>query len=131
MSSLTIDLMGDCPLTEAEIQARTQDEVNAVWPEWKRERAVRWALVGNMTELLALNTFFDGVSVEVDASRGDSTLLSDTLAVEAAESVLAQPLAEDDSDAEIRAAATAAVASARSDAVALAQQRKAAKDVKE
>lgn len=89
--SLTIDLMGDCPLTEAEIQARAQDMLAVEWPSWRRERALRLATGGDVSEREALDAAITTLSVEVDLSRDNSALLAAALAVEAAQTRLALP----------------------------------------
>lgn len=86
MSALTVDLMGSTPMDEATIQARAQDIIASVWPQWKRERALR---LGDVT---ALNAYMDEIAAEVDLARSNSALLTDALAVEAATARLALPV---------------------------------------
>ena len=91
MSALTVDLMGSTPMDEATIQARAQDIIASVWPQWKRERALRLAATGDAEQLDALNAFMAEMSAEVDLARDNSALLAAALAGEAAQTRRALP----------------------------------------
>lgn len=136
---MKIDLMGNLPLTEAEIQARAQDTIEGAWPAWQRERALRLAVAGDVTQSNALDAYLDGISTLVDELRADSSLLTATLAYEAAERRLALPPydgpamidgdegqvpnSEAEQDAAERGAAQATIDGAVDAVLALAAQR--------
>lgn len=57
---------GDKPITDAQLQRRTQLLINRDYPEWKRERAMR-------TDPAELNAYMDKVSADTDVNRENNT----------------------------------------------------------
>lgn len=57
---------GDAPLTEAQLQKRTQRNINKDWPEWKRERSIR---LGDGE----FDSYMATVSTSTDTNRENNT----------------------------------------------------------
>jgi hypothetical protein len=57
---------GDAPMTEAQLNKRTQKYINRDFPEWKRERSIR----NNDGEF---NTYMTQVSLDTDTNRANNT----------------------------------------------------------
>lgn len=119
MNALTINLLGNLPLTEPEIQARVRDIIEGDWPTWKRERAVRKARIGEPAQADALDAYLADIGAVVDQARADSALLHDTLGYERA----VQMLAAGDLEPEQAEMAQAIIAAASPEVLALATQR--------
>jgi hypothetical protein len=62
---------GDKPLTDHQIQKRTQAVVDRDWPEWKRERAMR-------TDPTELNAYMEKLATDTDTNRANN-LFNDQL----------------------------------------------------
>ena len=56
---------GDKPITDAQLQRRTQLLINRDYPEWKRERAMR-------IDPTELNAYMDQVSADTDVNRANN-----------------------------------------------------------
>ena len=54
------------PITEAQLQKRTQAYIDRDWPQWKRERAMR-------TDATDLNTYMAQVATDTDTNRANNT----------------------------------------------------------
>jgi hypothetical protein len=57
---------GDKPITDSQLQKRTQAYIERDWPQWKRERAMR-------TDATDLNTYMDQVAIDTDTNRANNT----------------------------------------------------------
>jgi len=57
---------GDSPLTEAQLQKRTQRNIDRDWPEWKRERSIRLS-DGEF------HAYMETVSTNTDTNRANNT----------------------------------------------------------
>jgi hypothetical protein len=57
---------GDKPITDSQLQKRTQAYIERDWPQWKRERAMR-------TDATDLNAYMDQVAADTDTNRANNT----------------------------------------------------------
>ena len=57
---------GDKPITDSQLQKRTQAYIERDWPQWKRERAMR-------TDATDLNAYMDQVASDTDTNRANNT----------------------------------------------------------
>ena len=57
---------GDKPITNSQLQKRTQAYIERDWPQWKRERAMR-------TDPTDLNAYMDQVATDTDTNRANNT----------------------------------------------------------
>ena len=57
---------GDMPMTDAQVNKRTQSIIDRDWPGWKRERAMR-------TDPTDLNAYMDAWSLDADENRAINT----------------------------------------------------------
>ena len=57
---------GDKPITDSQLQKRTQAYIERDWPQWKRERAMR-------TDPTDLNAYMDQVATDTDTNRANNT----------------------------------------------------------
>lgn len=74
---------GDKPITDAQLQRRTQALIERDWPQWKRERAVR-------TDPSELNSYMDAVAADTDVNRANNLFNVQLEAFNAATARLAQ-----------------------------------------
>jgi len=74
---------GDSPITEVQLQRRTQSYINKDFPEWKRERELR-------TDPSNFNAYMDGVSADTDINRANNVFNSQLVAYKQAVSRLEQ-----------------------------------------
>lgn len=74
---------GDKPITDAQLQRRTQALIERDWPQWKRERAVR-------TDPTDLNAYMDTVAADTDVNRANNLFNTQLEAFKAATARLAQ-----------------------------------------
>lgn len=74
---------GDKPITDAQLQRRTQALIERDWPQWKRERAVR-------TDPADLNAYMDTVATDTDVNRANNLFNQQLAAYKQAVTRLAQ-----------------------------------------
>ena len=79
---------GDAPLTDAQLNKRTQKYIDLEFPEWKRERSIR----NGDNEF---NTYMAQVQADTDVNRANNTFNSQLAAYKQAVARLAQYVVAD------------------------------------
>ena len=79
---------GDKPITDSQLQKRTQAYIERDWPQWKRERAMR-------TDPTDLNAYMDQVATDTDTNRANNTFNQQLAAYRVAVARLAQYVVAD------------------------------------
>ena len=79
---------GDKPITDSQLQKRTQAYIERDWPQWKRERAMR-------TDATDLNAYMDQVASDTDTNRANNTFNQQLSAYRVAVARLAQYIVAD------------------------------------
>ena len=79
---------GDKPITDSQLQKRTQAYTERDWPQWKRERAMR-------TDATDLNAYMDQVASDTDTNRANNTFNQQLAAYRVAVARLAQYIVAD------------------------------------
>ena len=79
---------GDKPITDSQLQKRTQAHIERDWPQWKRERAMR-------TDATDLNAYMDQVASDTDTNRANNTFNQQLAAYRVATARLAQYIVAD------------------------------------
>jgi len=74
---------GDAPMTDAQLNKRTQKYINRDWPEWKRERSIR---IGDGE----FNAYMETVAADTDTNRDNNTFNAQLVAYRTASNRLAQ-----------------------------------------
>jgi len=79
---------GDAPMTDAQLNKRTQQYINRDWPEWKRERSIR---IGDGE----FNAYMETVASDTDTNRANNTFNAQLAAYKQAVTRLSQYVVAD------------------------------------